>query len=53
MTTLHALLQVGLCTLVFDLLLRHLPLLVPIAVGLIAWAGPLHRECPGSWRSWA
>jgi holin-like protein len=30
-----------------DLLLRHLPLfLVPIAVGLIAWAGPLHREWP-------
>lgn len=30
-----------------DLLLRHLPLfLVPIAVGLIAWAGTLHREWP-------
>jgi holin-like protein len=30
-----------------DLLLRHLPLfLVPIAVGLIAWAGPLDREWP-------
>jgi holin-like protein len=30
-----------------DLLLHHLPLfLVPIAVGLIAWVGPLHREWP-------